>query len=99
MKRQYEVTVIIRVLPNEEEFNEAVQQVVNWIEEDENGKVNSINHNIFGRRRLAYEIDKQREGYYVMYLAELDPEQLPELELNLKLAPQLLRYLIVRVEE
>ena len=50
----------------------------------------------WGRRKLAYEIDKQRDGFYVLMYAEIDPQNLPELERNLRLSPNVLRYLLVR---
>ena len=99
MKRPYELTFIVRILPTEEEINQAVQQVVGWIEADDAGKVNNIDRTTLGRRRLAYEIDKQREGHYVILKADIDPTDLPELELNMKLDTAILRYLIIRADE
>lgn len=94
MKRPYELTFIVRVDPSEEVMNETVQQVKSWVEVNDTGKVNKIDR--WGRRKLAYEIDKQREGYYVMFEADIDTKNLPDLELNLRLSASILRYLIVR---
>jgi ribosomal protein S6 len=58
------------------------------------GTVKKIDH--WGRRRLAYELDKQREGYYVLMDIDIDTDHLPELEYNLKLSSSVLRYLVVR---
>ncbi len=99
MKREYELTYIVRILPTDDEVNQVIDQVVEWIEHDDNGKVNKIDRTMFGRRKLAYEIDKQREGHYVLKYAEIDVGHLPELELNLKLNSDILRYLFVRVDE
>lgn len=90
----YELTFVVRVDPNDEVMNETVEQVKNWIEANDHGKVNKIDR--WGRRKLAYEIDKQREGYYVLFEADIEPSSLKELELNLKLSPSILRYLIIR---
>ena len=97
MKRDYEVAVVVRLEANEELINESIEQVKNWIEENELGKVNKIDR--WGRRKLAYEIDRQREGYYVFMYSDIDPLHLPELDQNLRLAASVLRYLIVRAEE
>lgn len=77
-------------------MNDAVDQVKDWIEADDNGTVTKIDR--WGRKRLAYEIDRQREGYYVIMEAIIDTDALPELERNLKLSSSYLRYLIVRPE-
>ena len=97
MKKAYELTFIVRLDPNEEVINDAVNQVQAWVEADSLGQVTKIDR--WGRRRLAYEIDKQRDGYYVQMDAEIDPLGLPELERNLKLSAQILRYLIVLAEK
>lgn len=52
-----------------------------------------------GRRRLAYPIAKRHEGLYVLMHARLDRPAMQELERSLKLAEEVLRYLLVRVEE
>jgi len=53
----------------------------------------------WGKRRLAYEIDKIREGYYVLLQINAGPELPQELERNFKIADEIMRYLITRVEE
>jgi small subunit ribosomal protein S6 len=93
MKRPYELTFIVRIDPSEEAMNDTVEQVKSWVEAEELGKVTKIDR--WGRRKLAYEINKQREGYYVLFEAEIDPKGLPELERNLKLSNNVLRYLLV----
>ena len=97
MNRTYELTFIVRVDPNEEVINEAVDQVKQWVEADGNSKVTNIDR--WGRRKLAYELRKQREGYYVLFTVDGSPESLPEVERNLKLSDRVLRYLIVRADE
>jgi small subunit ribosomal protein S6 len=94
MRNSYELTFIVRIDPNEEVMNNSVTQVQSWVEADNLGQVTKIDR--WGRRKLAYEIDKQRDGYYVCMSADIDPKNLPELERNLRLAPSILRYLIIR---
>ena len=97
MRHTYELTFIVRVDPSEEVINNSVTQVQGWVEADELGQVTKIDR--WGRRKLAYEIDKQRDGYYVLMNADIDPKNLPELERNLKLSPTVLRYLLIRPGE
>ena len=48
---------------------------------------------------MAYEIDKQREGFYVLFESKIEPRALNEIERNLNLSPYILRYLFVRTDE
>lgn len=102
MIRSYEIPVVFRVHAAEAETQQAIDQVVAWIENSNDlenpGKVTRIDRTMLGRRRLAYEIDGQRDGLYVLFYADLDTRHLPELELNLKLYNPVLRYLIVHDE-
>ncbi len=96
--REYELTFIVRILPSEEEVNQAIDQVISFIELGENGVVKSVDRKTFGRRRLAYQIEGQREGHYVLIRAAINPEHINELETELKLFDPILRYLLVRDE-
>ena len=98
MLREYELTVIVRTLPSDEEVNQAIDQVIAYVEQDGNGKVKGVDRKTFGRRRLAYQIQGQREGHYVILNAEVKPDHLKELETELKLYDPVLRYLLVRAE-
>ena len=53
----------------------------------------------WGRRRLAYEIDRHKEGTYVLELFTGSGAIVAELDRRLKVADNVLRYLIVRVDE
>lgn len=96
MKRPYELAVIVRMDPNQAVIDEAVKQVQTWVEADGLGEVSSIDR--WGQRRLAYEIDKQRDGYYAIMQINIDPAGLAELEENMKLSTAVLRYLLIRQE-
>ncbi len=94
MRNTYELTFIVRLDPSEEVINNTITQVKDWVEAESLGEVKNTDR--WGRRKLAYEIDKQRDGYYVLMNAEMDPKNLPELERNLRLSPSVLRYLLIR---
>ena len=98
MKRPYELAFVVRIESSgDEAINDQITQVQTWVEAEEYGQVTKIDR--WGRRKLAYEIDRQREGYYVIMEANIDPQGLPELERNLKLSSGVLRYLIVRADD
>ncbi len=96
--REYELTFIVRTLATDEEVNQAINQVISFVEQGNNGRVKSIDRKLFGRRRLAYEIDGQRDGHYVLVKTSINPDHLDELETELKLFDPVLRYLLVRDE-
>lgn len=98
MKRSYEITFIVRVDAGDETYiNGVVDQVRGWVEANELGQVTTINR--WGRRKLAYEINRQREGFYVLLDADLEPKAINEIERNMNISQDLLRYLIVRKDE
>lgn len=55
--------------------------------------------NIWGRRRLAYHIDRHAEGVYVVMQLKLDPTRAAELESQLKINEDVMRHLLVRKEQ
>lgn len=94
--RKYEVMLIVHPELDENALNELVEKVKGWIG-DSGGTVEKIDH--WGKRRLAYEIRKQREAHYVLLHAKITPAYTAELERNLRLTEMLLRYLVHVVEE
>lgn len=56
------------------------------------GKV--LDNNLMGKRKFAYEIDHQKEGYYDVVVFEMNAENLPKFRAKLNLTDGLLRYLI-----
>ena len=52
----------------------------------------------WGRRRLAYQIDRYREGSYHIVLFEAPAEAIAELERGLQITEEVLRHLVTRVE-
>lgn len=93
--RDYELAIIVS--PNiETEGVTAVVEKVSELVGVINGKVTSVD--VWGRRALAYAIDNHREGTYVLLQANMPPAGLTELERNLKLSEEIIRYLLVKVE-
>ena len=61
---------------------------------NENGKVEKVDR--MGKRRLAYEIKKQKEGYYMVFEFESKPEAIAELERNYRITDDIMKYIIVK---
>lgn len=53
----------------------------------------------FGDRDLAYEVNKQRRGRYMLYTLKINPDKLIDVGSQFKLNTNLLRYLFVRLDE
>jgi len=98
MKRAYDVAFVIRLDNTDENLiNTTVDQVRGWVEAEELGQVTRIDR--WGRRKFAYEIEKQREGFYVFLDTQIEPRALMEIERNMNLSPFILRYLVVRKDD
>ena len=53
----------------------------------------------WGKRRLAYKVDKYREGTYVLLQFSAGPETVKELERRLRVSDAVLKFLTVRIDE
>ena len=94
--RDYEALYILRPEMTEEEYTAAVEKF-NALIQVNGGEV--VKTDIWGKRKLAYEIEKLREGYYVLVTFKAEPELPQELERNFRIADSVLRYLVSRLPE
>lgn len=69
------------------------EQVTAWIGA-QRGEV--LQTNVWGRRKLAFAIEKQNEGTYVVMNLRLESLAVAEVERNMRLSEQILRYMFVR---
>jgi small subunit ribosomal protein S6 len=94
--RDYEVLYIVRADIDDEKVQDAVKRV-NTLIQRSGGTAERTN--LWGKRKLAYEVKHQKEGAYVLQDFKLDPDRVPELESSLKITEEVLRHLIVRKPE
>ncbi|MBP1906274.1 30S ribosomal protein S6 [Paenibacillus turicensis] len=92
--RKYELMYIIR--PELEQ--EALQAVVDKFQGIIQNGGEITKHDVMGKRRLAYEINKIRDGVYVLVNFTATPDVVAELERILKISDEVIRYLITRDE-
>jgi small subunit ribosomal protein S6 len=91
--RNYEVGLIVHPETNPQALDELLTKIKGWIT-DGGGSVSKVD--LWGKRRLAYVIRKQRDGVYAFLYADL-PESVPAtLERNLRLTEPILRFSIIR---
>lgn len=62
-----------------------------------NGKVESVDE--WGVRKLAYEINDNTEGYYVLINFDADPKSITELERIFKLTAEIIKFIVIRKED
>ena len=93
--RQYELAYIIHPDLDDTAFKEAVNRIQGLIV-DAGGKVTKAE--IVGKKRLAYEIRKQKEGQYVFLKAEMPPSFVVQLERNLSLMEPVMRFIVIQEE-
>jgi small subunit ribosomal protein S6 len=94
--REYEVLYIVRADLDDDKVQDAVKRV-NTLIERSGGTVERTN--LWGKRKLAYEVKHQKEGSYVLQDFQFEPGRVPELEAALKITEEVLRHLIVRKPE
>jgi small subunit ribosomal protein S6 len=93
MSNKYEAMYIIDAII-EEEARKGIVEKFSAIVTDNGGTITSIDD--WGKRRLAYPIEKKNEGYYVLMHFEAAPELPRELERNLQISEDIMRYLVIR---
>ena len=96
-ERQYDLIFICR--PDTPEAD--VDKVIATLEHaaaEKGGKIEAVNK--WGRRRMAYRVQKLREGYYVyLVVKSTHGEVVKELERRLKVSDAVMKYLTVRLDE
>ena len=96
MTHQYELMVILDPEIDERTVAPSLDKFLNVIRND-GGTIDNVD--IWGRRRLAYEIQKKTEGIYAVINFTATSESTVELDRQLKLSEAVLRTKVLRAEE
>jgi small subunit ribosomal protein S6 len=91
--RAYEVMVILDPSLEERTVGPSLDKYLNVIRKD-GGSVESVD--IWGRRRMAYEINKNQEGIYAVVTLNAEPDSVKELDRQLTLNESILRTKVIR---
>jgi len=94
--REYEFTFIVRSDVEETDLNAVIDRAKNLITEN-GGEITKLD--LWGTRRLAYPINRVRDGQYVFMLIKLPPQAVVQVARGLNLIEDILRHLFVRVDE
>lgn len=92
--RQYELVCIVQPELDETAFKGVIEKVSGWITES-GGSVTKTE--VWGRRRMAYKIHKQREGQYVLLYVDMPSTATASLERNLRFQENILRSMLTAV--
>jgi small subunit ribosomal protein S6 len=94
--RIYEELFIVKPDAPEEEADQFVEQLRTQLT-GAGATVDKVEK--WGKRRLAYRVDKYREGSYVLLQFTAKPETVKELERRLRVSDVVLKFLTVRIDE
>jgi len=92
--KKYECVYVINPNLDEEQTKAVIERFNNLV--SQHGQLESTEE--WGKRKLAYEVQKQKEGYYVLMTFSANPDFPAELERNFRIAEEVIRYLVVSKE-
>ena len=93
---KYESVIIINPSLDEQGIKDVITKFTDLINNN-NGKVENVDE--IGKWKLAYEIKKQSEGYYVVYTFEANPEFIKELERIYRITDSIMKFITIRKED
>ena len=92
---KYESIIIIGQNVEEEGRKALITRFTDLINTE--GTVSNVNE--MGMRKLAYDIGKNKEGYYVVFEFEVKPELIAELERNYRITDEIIKFIVVKKDE
>ena len=92
---KYELAVVVSAKIEDDERAQVIEKVKALIERF-GGQISDVDE--WGKRRLAYEIQKMKEAYYYFINFESDAENPGEIEQRVRIMDNVIRYLCVRQE-
>ena len=92
---KYESVVIINPNVDEEGIKGLIKKFTDLINKD--GKLENAEE--LGLKKLAYEVQKNKEGYYVVFHFDANPTLISELERNYRITDEVIKFMTIKVEE
>ena len=92
---KYELCVVLNAKIEDDERAAVIEKVKNYIDRF-GGTVTNVDE--WGKKRLAYEIQKMREGFYYFVHFDAEPTAPIEIENRVRIMDNVLRYLCVKAE-
>ncbi len=92
---KYESVIIVNPNVDDEKLKELEKTFTEII--NKSGKVEKVDN--LGKKRLAYEVKKNNEGIYLVFYFEAEPTLVAELERNYRITDEVIKFIVIRVEE
>lgn len=92
---KYESMIIINPSVDEQGIKDLIQKFTDLINKD--GKVESVEE--IGKKKLAYEIKKNKEGFYVLFNFESNPNHIDELQRVYRITDDVIKFIVIRKED
>ncbi|MBE9114329.1 30S ribosomal protein S6 [Lusitaniella coriacea LEGE 07157] len=96
MSNNYEMMYVLRPDMSDDRINAAIDKYRDFLAER---GATDIQIQVWGRRRLAYEIQRQQDGIYVLVNYKADGQQVVPLERAMRLGEEVIRYLTLRLKD
>ena len=93
---KYELTVVVSAKIEDEERAEVVEKVKALVERF-GGKITNVDE--WGKKRLAYEVQKMKEAFYYFIQFDADSTVPGEIESRIRIMDNVIRYLVVKQDE
>ena len=94
--RPYEMMVVLKADLESEAVEAFIEKISSMIQ-TRDGVVDEVTK--WGRRRLAYEIKDQKDGIYLIFNFHSNPDVPKELDRQLKITDEVLRFMVIRTDE
>ena len=92
---KYESVIIINPNVDEEGMKALISRFTDLINTD--GKVEKVDE--LGKRKLAYEVKKNEEGFYVVFYFEANTDLIAELERNYRITDEVIKFMTVKQDD
>lgn len=92
---KYESVIIVNPSVDDEKLKELEATYTEMINKD--GKVEKVEK--LGKKKLAYRVRKNDEGIYVVFYFEANPALIEELERNYRITDEIIKFIVIRVDE
>lgn len=89
--RNYELVVLLQPDLDETAFNDVTSKISGWVT-DGGGTVEKTDD--WGIRRMAYQIQKQRDSHYVLFHFTIEPAAVKELERKIRFLESVMRHMV-----
>lgn len=93
---KYELTVVVNAMIEDEERTATIDKVKAYVERF-GGQITNVDE--WGKKRLAYEVQKMHEGFYYFIQFEADTTAPAEIESRVRIMDNVMRFLCVRQDE